>query len=1159
MKKALASVAYLAITSAALLAQSFTGSVSGLVTDPSGSVVAGANITITDLQRNTSFRATTNETGFYIVSQLQPGGYSITAEHAGFKKHSIDRLPLTTQERATVNITLQLGATTEQISVTGEAQLVETGTSTLSGFVENKRILDLPLNGRNIFSLSALVPGVFFVRQTSGVADSFTANRFIVNGGQESTSDIILDGVTATVSHNITNIPAVSAIPSVEGVQEFRIQTNAFAAEYGRSGGGLVTIVTKSGTNQVHGSAFEFLRNSALDANNFFANRSGRALASFKRNQYGGSLGGPISIPKVYNGKDKTFFFVLYEGQRIKAASIAQHTVPTELERAGDFSQSYNAAGQLKQVFDPFSTQLNPAQPGRYIRSPYPNNRIPASAISPVAAKSLTYYPLPNAPGLPFTRQNNLVLQDAYPQPQDRIEFKLDHNFSDRRRIFGRYTFMDSVYSKPNFWGNVADPGCCDPMNQRLQNLAMDYTENVGTRTVVNVRYGLGRVSGNRVPWSSTFDAGNGFKTTSIGLPSYIDQISDHQVFPTITLQDYTQLGPNGGDIYFMGDTSHSLIGTVSRVQGRHSLKYGVDVRFNYVNYGQLSTPSGGFDFTRAGTQGPDPRTPTAVGGSGFASFLLGFGTGSITHQIRPANFNKYFAAYVQDDFKVNSKLTVNMGFRWDFEGGVTERFDRITGVDPYAKNPLADTLKMDLKGIAQFAGSTLGRRGARNVDPKQWNPRLGIAYQLNDKTVIRTGYGVFFGLPSYAASSGYTGGAFASSTAWISTKDGDGITPSNPWTNPFPSGFSLPLGAKAGPNAALGQGLSGAYAPDLRPMYNQQWNFTIQRSLPGNAVWEVAYAGNKGTRLAQTYQYNQLDPSLLSMGDKLLEQVPNPFFGVIPSNLALGTPTIQRGNLLKPYPQYAGVSSTNAGYANSNYHAVQTRYERRFSAGLSFLLSYTFSKTITDAADGLWNRADLIRSYYCRACERSVSSYDQPHRMVINSTYELPFGRGKALASSMNKPLNAMFGNWQVNGILTLSKGLPLFNFGVANNTCFCFGGSQRPDATGISPKIDNPNVDMWFNTAAFAQPAPYTFGNLGRNIATVRQSSSRNIDFSLFKSFKPMERMQIQFRAEAFNLTNTPIFGLPGLTLGSPTFGLVTSQENGPRQVQLGLKIVF
>lgn len=471
----------------------------------------------------------------------------------------------------------------------------------------------------------------------------------------------------------------------------------------------------------------------------------------------------------------------------------------------------------------------------------------------------------------------------------------------------------------------------------------------------------------------------------------------------------------------------------------------------------------------------------------------------------------------------------------------------------------MADRLNTDLRGVALFAGDTLGRRSIRNTNMRQWNPRLGFAYQLDSKMVVRAGYGIFFGLPSYAASSGYTGGAFSSSTTWLSTIDGDGIRPLNPLTNPFPAGFTKPLGRQGGPNATLGQGLGGGWEPSLVPMYNQQWNLTIQRSLGGNMVWELAYAGNKGTRLSQTYQFNQLDPGLLRLGDGLLEQVSNPFFGVIDPALPLGQRTVQRGNLLRPYPQFSGVSATNAGYSNSNYHAFQARFEKRFSRGLSYLSAYTFSKTITDAADGLWNRADGVRSWYCRSCERAVSSYDQPHRLVTNVTYELPLGRGKAFAAALPAVANVLLGNWQVNGILTLSQGPPLYNFAVATNNCFCFGGGQRPDATGVSPVLANRNIDRWFDTSQFKQPANYTFGTLGRTLQTVRADGASILDFSVFKSFRPRERMEIEFRAEAFNVSNTPLFASPGTTLGAPTFGVVTGQENSPRQIQLGLKILF
>src|SRR5260370_11182414 len=439
---------------------------------------------------------------------------------------------------------MELGSVSENVQVTAEAQLVESTTSTLGAVVENKRIVDLPLNGRNILNLSALVPGVFLVRQMTGIADTFTANRFIVNGGQESTSDMLLDGVSATVSHNISTIPAVSAIPTVEGIHEFKSQTKAYTEEYGRSGGGVVTLVTKSGTNDLHGSVFEFLRNSYFDANNFFANRAGRPLASFKRNQFGASAGGPVYLPKVYNGRNRTFFFMLYEGQRILAASLAQHTLPTELERQGNFTQRLTASGLMKVIYDPSTTRANPAQPGRFMRDPFPGNIIPTGQLDPVALKAQRYYPLPNGPGLPFSKQNNFIVQAAISQPQDRIEFKIDHNFNDRQRIFGRNTFMDSLYSKPNFWGNIVDPGCCDPMLQRLQNTAIDYTNTLSNSTVLNVRYGLGRLSGNRYP------SRPGYLETEIGLPSFINQISNTPVFPPITLHHYTHLRPNTGHAY---------------------------------------------------------------------------------------------------------------------------------------------------------------------------------------------------------------------------------------------------------------------------------------------------------------------------------------------------------------------------------------------------------------------------------------------------------------------------------------------------------------------------------------------------------------------------------------------------------------------------------
>jgi hypothetical protein len=1147
--------------------QTFTGSISGLVTDRSGSVISGASITVTDVDRNSQYKTASNQTGFYVVSPLPPGRYRVEAAAPGFKAYLLDGIPLSTQQQATVNIALELGPVSETLTVAATAQLIESGTSTLGAVVENKRIQDLPLNGRNIYSLTSLTPGVFQTKQTSGVDETFYGNHFIINGGQESTSDIILDGVSAEVNHNIPTIPAISAIPSVEGIQEFRIETNAYSAEFGRSGGGVVIMATKSGANVLHGSLFEFLRNSKMDANNFFANSSNIPLASFKRNQFGASLGGPVVLPKIYGGANKTFFFFDYEGTRLRQAQLASYSVPTDLQRAGDFSQTFNNKGQLLLLYNPFTTHPDPASPGNYIRDLFPDNKIPASMISPVAKAAQKYYPEPNNAGAPFTHQNNFIVQAAYPQPTNRYEGKIDHLIDPNNRLMGRYDIMDSVYSKPNFFQNVADPGCCEPMYQRLQNAVLDYTRVMGSSLVVDLRYGMGRVAANRVPWSTTASGVGGFDVTQLGLPASISKVADQHVFPTITIQDMTQLGPSAGDIYSMGDTTHSMIGSVSKVVGRHSLKFGVDARINFVNFGQLDEPSGSFNFYRSMTQGPNPLNPSGLSGIGYGSFLLGTGGGGsasagyISHQIRPANANRYLAFYAQDDFKLSSRLTLNLGLRWDLESGDTERYNRQTAIDPYIRNPLSSVTGMDLRGGTLFAGSTLGRRAIRDTALNELAPRIGLAYQLTPATVVRSAYGIFYMAAPYGASRHYVGEGFQSVTNWLATLDG--VTPHDLLSDPFPNGFNRFTGTANGLLTQVGSTLWDAWPAALKTPYNQQWNFTVQRQLGKTTMFEIAYAGNKGTHLPYfipSPELNQLNPALLSMGAQLTSLVSNPFYGIITAPGILSQPMVQRGQLLRPYPQYTGFQVKNAAWGNSSYNALQARFERRFSDGFSLLASYTWSKTMSDSVDGLWNMSNSVRNWYCLRCEWAVSSYDQPQRFVVNGTYELPVGRGKRFGATVPRVVNALIGNWQVNAIVTISEGLPLYNWGLSTNTCFCFGGTQKPNATGISPSLGgSQSLTQWFNPAAFAQPAPFTFGNLGRTVTTVRSDHARNMDFSLFKSFQPRERVRIDFRVEAFNLTNTPLFNQPNLTLGSPLFGAVTSQQNNPRQIQFGLKVVF
>ena len=1148
--------------------QAINGSISGLVTDNTGAVISEAKITVTDLDRNTVLTALSNDTGLYVVPQVPIGRYRITAEKAGFRTYVLDGFPLAAQQRASVSITLEVGATASEVTVSAAPQLLDNVTTTLSGNISNAQIVDLPLNNRNIYSLTSLVPGVFQTKTTSGVDDTFYGNHFIINGSQEATSDIVLDGVSAEVSHNIPTIPAISAIPSVEGIQEFRILTNSYPAEYGRSGGGVVIMVTKSGTNTLHGSGFEFLRNSAMDANNFFANRSGLPLASFKRNQFGGSLGGPVWLPKIYNGRNRTFFFVDYEGMRLRAAQIATYTVPTDLQRRGDFSQTLNASGQQMVIYNPFSTAADPANPSNSLRSVFPDNKIPETSLNPVALNMEKYYPAPNTSGLAFTHSNNYVAQSAYPQPSNRVEVKIDHYFNTANRIMGRYDVHDSIYSKPNYFNNIADPGCCEPMYQRLQSSVLDYTHTIGSSKVLELRAGMGRVGANRVPWSASPTGSGGFDPTELGLPAAIAAQANQLMFPTVTIQDTTQLGPSGGDVYHMWDMAYTGNGSLSWTVGRHTLKFGGEVRSNLVNYGRATNPVGIYQFYRSMTQGPNPFSPSGTSGIGYASFLLGVGggitqsAGYTTDELNPANANRYYALYAQDDFRVNAKLTINAGLRWDIETGSTERYDHQTAIDPFVRNPLSDLTGMNLRGGTLFSDSTLGRRAIVDAPLHNFGPRLGIAYQARPSLVIRAAYGIYYTAAPFGASRHNLGEGYSTQTPWVSTLDG--ARPISTLSNPFPNGFNHFTGSAQGLLTQVGATLQDPWPDTLKTPYNQQWNLTIQKQFGTGLLWEIAYAGNKATHLPYflptSAELNQLDPSLLGMGSALLTLVKNPLYGIITTPGILSQPTVQQGQLLRPYPQYTGFQAKNAAWGNSNYHALQTRFEKRFARGVGLMASYTFSKTISGAVDGLWTQAGTVRNWYCIGCERAVSSYDQPHRFVFNGTYELPFGRGHRLLGGSGRLVQAALGGWQMNTIVTLAVGLPLYNWSESTSTCFCFGGLQRPNFNGQPVSLgDQQSVNKWFNTAAFSPAASFTFGNLGRTVTAVRAASAHNVDFSLFKSFKPTERLTAEFRAEAFNLTNTPIFGSPNVSLGSSLFGVVSSQENPPRQIQLGLKLLF
>jgi hypothetical protein len=1136
------------LISPAVKAQTSRALISGIVTDSSGAAIVNAKITVTDIERNQDYRTESNASGLYRVIELTPGVYRVTAEAPGFRTYVLESLPLSTQQNASLNISLEVGAVSERVEVTATGPLLEASSATLSSVVENKKIIDLPLNNRNVYSLLKLVPGVT-PSTPNQESDFFTSTiRFSINGGKESLNDIQLDGVTAMVQSDIQGIYGASAIPSVEGIQEFRVQTNSYTAEYGRSGGGQVTMVTKSGSNEFHGSAFEFLRNSAMDAKNFFLNRTGGRKASFQQHQYGASVGGPIF-------RDRTFFFGLYERRLVKSGSFAQYTVPTPEQMQGDFSNTRNANGTLRVIYNPFTTRDDPNAAGRAIRDPFPGNRLPQSMFDPVAVKALDLYPKPNQAGFAFTNQNNVAIQKVPRSPTDKVDLKIDHNLTENRRMFVRYNRFKQDTAAADFWDNGATPSD-GIMYWGSHNAALDYTETMGAGAILNLRFGLSRFNA----WRPAFSYG--FDVTTLGLPQALQNEAQRTGAPRIPrfdIQDYTSIGPNNGSTYVSDNTAYTAVANLTKIAGRHSMKFGGEWRTFTLGFAQFGQSPANFVFTRQMTQGPDPRV--AVGGDGLASFLLGTGSsGTATHRIKPANLSRYYALYAQDDVKWNSKLTLNVGLRWEIEGATTERYDQQTVMDPYIKNPLSDRVGLNLLGGYLFAGDdqSLGRRGIRSKEHK-FNPRIGIAYQLNEKTVIRTGYGIFYGVPKFAATDRWTGAPYASTTPWNATLDT--ITPNELLRNPFTQGFAPLTGRTQGLLSGVGFGLSSAWAEEMKTPYNQQWNFTIQRYLTNDTMIEIAYAGNKGTHneLAQG-DVGQLPPELLRPENRLNDSVLNPFLGLIDPISPLGAPTVLRGRLLRgPYAHFTSVGTGSAAWGNTNYHALQTRFERRFGGGTSLMISYTWSKSMADSSDGLWNDSQgTLRNWYCRGCERSLSSYDIPHRVVYNFNYELPFGKGKRFGSGWHWLPNSLLGGWQTNGILTLNSGQPLI-FSQTTNNSFSFGGYQRPDSTGVDASISDRSIDRWYDTSQFRVAKDYTFGNLSRTHPSLRKDWTRNLDFSMFKNLRFTERFNLQFRAEAFNLTNTPLFGNPNNNVESGAFGTITSQDNPARQVQLGLKLLF
>ncbi|MBI3473690.1 MAG: TonB-dependent receptor, partial [Candidatus Solibacter usitatus] len=844
-------------------AQSYTGSIIGTVKDSSGAVIPNATVTLLNAATNARSETRSGATGNFAALQLPPGTYHLEVSAAGFKKFVREGIVLQVQQTANLEVILPVGEVTDSVVVTGEAPLLESTTSSVGKVVDNRRIVNLPLNTRNVYSLIFLTPGV-----TGTVGINYDDMRYSVNGGRQRMLDTLVDGVAA--SHPTVNgAGGVSVFPSVDAIEEFKVMGANPPAEFGRSQGSVLNVAFKSGANAWHGSAYEFLRNSVLDANNFFSNRRGQPLGSFKRSQFGGVLSGPIR-------KDKTFFLVDYEGLRERSLSTTTFTVPTELERRGDFSRTLAQNGQLIQVFNPLSTR--PSGSGS-IRDAFAGNLVPASMFDPVATNVLKYYPRPNAVGNAVTNQNNYQLSGARQLNLDQFDVRVDHNLSDKQRFFGRFSRRAIEDAPPAFF--PADLAIAEGrviQRNTPYGAVADYTHTLSPTTILSVRMGFAR---------TLFEFANqglGFVPSSLGLPKEIDTAVDRQMFPRFGA-DYVGLG--GNDHRRSGFNTYTLNASVSKVRGVHTMKTGFEGRLIRVNVWE-ARDAGSFNFSRSFTQGPDPTRASSTAGNSLASLLLGTGSGGNLYQAwkNVAAQSIYYAGYFQDDWRITSKLTLNLGVRYDLDTPRTERFNRVNFFDPLAASPLAKQVSQfpNLQGGLVFVGVNGRDRHQYEMDKNNLAPRIGLAYQLDRKTAIRMGWGNLYGLSAQAAQGTVGPYGFRVENTWVTSLD-NGLTPFNLLKNPYPQGFRAPPGAADGLITGAGGPIQGVLRETPTP-YSMQWNVTVQRELPGQVLLEAGYVGTRGLQLNRSteggFDLNQLTTDRMALGNRLNDQVPNPFFGIV-------------------------------------------------------------------------------------------------------------------------------------------------------------------------------------------------------------------------------------------------------------------------------------
>jgi hypothetical protein len=1107
--------------------------------------VQNAAVELTNSASQVKSAAFTNTEGLFVFPSVPPGLYDVDAKLAGFSTARIEAMALEVVQAKEMDIRLTPGELSESVTVIDQAPLLgeraDRGT-----VVENEFVASIPLLTRNPLLLVTITAGAIGGLGATPAGDNTVSenntNAFRINGGRTRSNEILLDGAADTGAYN----NQASAIPQIDAVREFRIDTNPYDAGFGHTGGGVISLTIKSGTNDFHGDARDFLQNSVLNANGFNANKAGTPRRQLQKNQFGFALGGPLTIPKLYHGTNRTFYFFAYEGLRQHSFSSFTGTVPTSAEAQGDFSRSFDSNGALKLIYDPASTRLDPSAPAgtvRYIRDAFPGNKIPVSQINPIGTKILSYFPSPNQPGIGLSNTNNYFSPAPSKLENDRLDARIDHKLTARQDLFARGSYFANLNSSPNVYNSPVSP-------VNTPNLIPGWAWVVGhnwainSSTILVQHFSMADSQTNRVPLTLGFDQ------KTLGFPSSVTSGQTAAFFPQVTIAGTSGVGAVGTIFNVVISRTYQYNAMLTKLLGSHTLKAGFDYRFYTVN-GFNPQPLT-INATGVFTGGPNPQAIPSNTGSGIADLLTG--VAAVSYLINPQNVNShpYYAGFIQDEWRATHRLTFMLGVRYNVELGSIEQNNHYVYLDTTSASPLK-VPGYNLVGGLGFTGVNGQSRRAEQADWNNWDPRAGLVYRIDDKTAVRAGFGIFHN-PLISPDRDITNG-FSGTTANLVAQP-DGVTPNFNLSNPFPQGLTQPTGNALGLATALGLGISGP-AHQRHTPYLETWSFDIQRQLPFSIFVEVAYSGSHSVALPATVALDQLAPQQLSLGTQLTQTVNNPFYGLItdPSS-SLSQKTVQYGQLLRPFPQFTSVNQSVAPVGFASYNALETKVERRFSQGLALLFNWTWSKSIDNVGD-----TSAINNAYCFSCDRSLSQLDTPFVFNLSARYELPFGRGKTM---LNHGVGAaILGNWALAGLYTHSTGFPIAVSSPDNSNAFDIG-PFRPVATGISAALPGgPQIKdngQYFNPAAFTRTPQFQFGNVSRYLPDVRFPPNFGLNALIEKQIFFTERFRAELRTELFNATNSVNFGGPQTSITSSSFGVLSlTQVNNPRAIQFGLRFHF